>query len=548
MIFNPGTYVRLLTNVPLDNTYTHTLSFNSVSEQSSYFNSLAKFSYDKFSYQRYDPKRGPIAALRIPEVADNLYNVNYIMFRNNNFSSKWFYAFVKEINYINDGMTEIIYEIDILQTWYFDYKIQPSFVIREHVNDDTKYKNFIEEDIGTGEYMVGNYGFFNGFQPQNCYTVVSASFPVETVSEWGVKGIIYSITGTLGYIYNQLTYYAFESDDTVTAFIQAATNHSMDSGIINIFPYPKAMWPGNQSAGTTNVIAPAIQTVTDKAQQMQTFGSYKPKNNKLYCYPYSFIYVTNNNGSSATFRYELFKGRIAFAVCSCLSCAPDFVVTPMNYKQSNNLGFNWNEAMGSGPLPYGSWITDVYKAYLAQNQSRLGAERSAMNVNLTKGIVGGVMGAITSLAMGNIIGATNSTINGLFSGVDYMQSQKEYLADLEDRARLPPQANSSAGNETGFSLNLRNFGFYNMQVTEEYARIIDQYFTMYGYQVNTVKVPNVKGRKSWNYVKTSGVNIIGNMPADDLKALCAIYDNGITFWHTKDVGNYNLDNSIVGGV
>lgn len=548
MIFTPNTWVKLLSNVPLDNTYTHTLTFTSKASQAEYFSSLAVKDYTNFSYQRYNPNRGKIAAIRIPEVADNLYNVNYVMFRNNNFSDKWFYAFVQEINYINDGMTEIIYELDIIQTWYFEYHIQPSFVVREHVNDDAKYKNIIEEDLGTGEYMVGNYGYFNGFQPSECYTVIAASFTAETVATWGLSGIIYTITGTLGYLYNDLTFYAFEDDDNARAFISKATEKALDSGIINLFPYPKAMWPGNTSAGNTDTIKPAIQTVYDKAPQMETFGGYKPKNNKLYNFPYSFIYVTNNNGSSATYKYEYFTGRVAFAVCSNLSCAPDFYVTPMNYKQVNNPGFNWNEGMSSGPLPYGSWVTDVYKAYLAQNQSRLGAARSSIDTQLAKGVVNATTGIIGNLLNGNFGGAIVGGVGGAVNTVlDYSQSTKEYMADLEDRSRQPPQANSVSGNETGFALNLRNFGFYNMQITKQYAQVIDKYFDMFGYKVNTVKIPNITGRKSWNYVKTNGVNVIANAPADDVSAFCGILDRGITFWHTPDIGNYSLDNSIVGG-
>ena len=69
---------------------------------------------------------------------------------------------------------------------------------------------------------------------------------------------------------------------------------------------------------------------------------------------------------------------------------------------------------------------------------------------------------------------------------------------------------------------------------------------MYGYQTNRVKVPNRKARDYWSYVKTNGCNIIPQMPTDDAKKICDIYDNGITFWTKGDyVGNYSLDNSAI---
>ena len=507
---------------------------------------MVKFNYDNFSYQRYDPERGNIAAIRVPEIADNLYNVNYVMFQNTNFGKKWFYGFVRKINYINTGMTEIVYQIDVMQTWYFDYHIQDSFVVREHVNDDTKYKHYIEEGLDTGEYYLDNKYQWDDFKPEQSYTVIAASFhPKELISAAGqdVASLYEKVfTGFTGHLYNAVAYYAFREKSKVEDFIEAVTDAALSSGILTIFPFSIALWPNQEQEST---LRPSIQTAIEKVPQVELFGSYKPKNNKLYCYPYSFIYVTNHNGSSAEFRYEFFTGRIAFAFCSVLSCAPDYLMTVMNYKQPISIGMNWNEAMGTGPTPYCSWITDTYRAYLAQNQSRLGAQRTEMTV---KGIMGAVSGAASigasALTGGDIAGGVTQLANSL---VDTALNVQSYMAEQEDRERQPPQASSSAGNELSFALGLRNYTFWNMHITEEFARHIDEYFSMFGYKVIRVKKPNITGRRSWNYVKTENINIIGNVPSDDLALICRIYDNGITFWHTKDVGNYSLDNGIVGG-
>lgn len=79
----------------------------------------------------------------------------------------------------------------------------------------------------------------------------------------------------------------------------------------------------------------------------------------------------------------------------------------------------------------------------------------------------------------------------------------------------------------------------------EIARVIDDYFSMYGYSVGEIKVPNVVGRRSWNYVKTNGASVVGKVPAGTLAQINRLFDRGITFWHVNDVGNYALDNSIV---
>ena len=64
----------------------------------------------------------------------------------------------------------------------------------------------------------------------------------------------------------------------------------------------------------------------------------------------------------------------------------------------------------------------------------------------------------------------------------------------------------------------------------EFARKIDDYFDMYGYAINEVKVPNRSSRPYWNYVQTVNCNLRGNVSSAILNELKNIYDAGITFW------------------
>ena len=76
------------------------------------------------------------------------------------------------------------------------------------------------------------------------------------------------------------------------------------------------------------------------------------------------------------------------------------------------------------------------------------------------------------------------------------------------------------------------------------AKRLDMFFDVFGYQIDEVKVPNLTGRPSWNYVKTVGANMTGTIPADRLRTINQSLDSGITFWHTTDVGNYALNNQL----
>jgi hypothetical protein len=91
---------------------------------------------------------------------------------------------------------------------------------------------------------------------------------------------------------------------------------------------------------------------------------------------------------------------------------------------------------------------------------------------------------------------------------------------------------------------LSGFYSYCRTIRPEYAQKIDDFFTMFGYKVNAVKVPNLKGRKSFNYVKTIDAVVTGNCPVPAVSKIRQLLNQGITFWHGDWVGDYSRDNSI----
>lgn len=109
--------------------------------------------------------------------------------------------------------------------------------------------------------------------------------------------------------------------------------------------------------------------------------------------------------------------------------------------------------------------------------------------------------------------------------------------------------NSSRGNTNNGDIitadKTNTFYFYQKCIKPEYAKMIDDFFNIYGYKVNEIKVPNINTRQNWNYIKTIGANILGPIPQEDLEKIKQIFDNGITFWHSPNVYlNYTLSNPI----
>ena len=131
MNLQPDTDILLL-HVPLDLSYKNQISFETIKEQEKYFKSKKVYEYNEVSYQR---KNG---FMRIDLNFDELYNVNYVMYKNNTMPGKWIYAFVSRMEYASENSTYVYIETDVFQTWWFDMKFHECFVEREmiNVNDD----------------------------------------------------------------------------------------------------------------------------------------------------------------------------------------------------------------------------------------------------------------------------------------------------------------------------------------------------------------------------------------------------------------------------
>ena len=154
---------------------------------------------------------------------------------------------------------------------------------------------------------------------------------------------------------------------------------------------------------------------------------------------------------------------------------------------------------------------------------------------LAGGPGGAIAGAVTGAAGG--IGSTvQGYVNHQFELASIMTKQRDINAQPPTISKMGSNAFWDFGN------NLSGVYLVKKQIKAEYRKKLSDYFQLYGYKVNELKLPNLKTRESWNYVQTVGANIQGNIPNDDLFKLRSIFDNGITIWHGDFVGDYVRSN------
>lgn len=518
MYIEPNTIIRVLKNVPLDKTYDHTIYFDSEGAQANYFIGKTKFTFDRQTYQRVNK-----GSMKIARQAEELYDCNYIMFQNSAFGSKWFYAFITSVEYVNNSTSQITFEIDVMQTWFFDYELGESFVEREHSATDLPWANTIPENLELGEYITDDY-VRSGYGNTNAI-VIAATFKKEGGEYIDFAGGKYC--GIYSGCY--LTVFTGENRyDDCTAWISGAVEVGKSDGIVSVFQM------STDYIGDTGSNIKGYEKEFYVSATRMGVNGYEPRNKKLLSYPFNFIYVTNMQGNSAVFRYEMFKisgNSVKFFVVGDMSCDPSMVLAPIAYGvnfDTSETFVNYDEKITLKGFPQCSWNTDTFKAWLAQNGASLA-------VNTLSGVMGSVASVATSKSAAGVAG-------GLISGFNAVAGA---AAQVYEHSIMPNQAHGASGNITLAGAGLLDFVLMHKHIRDEYAMIIDDFFDMYGYATNRTKVPNRNVRPHWCFTKTASCVIHGSCPADDEKKICEIYNNGITFWKNGDeVGNYSLDNRV----
>lgn len=93
------------------------------------------------------------------------------------------------------------------------------------------------------------------------------------------------------------------------------------------------------------------------------------------------------------------------------------------------------------------------------------------------------------------------------------------------------------------SLDLNTLVIYAYRPTDEYLDRLNKIWDMRGYATNVIDYPNLHSKFLWNYIQTVKCNISGDgIDPNDLEKIKRAFDNGITLWHTKNIGDYSKIN------
>lgn len=534
----PNSMLQLFKGINLDNRYLHTIYFANETAQNTWFTSKVFQTFGNLSYQRYSEN-----VIRVQADASTLLGVSYLRFKNTRTASKWFYAFVLGVEYVNETTCDIHYEIDVMQTWFIQNgTIKPCMVLREHVNNDSFGSNLEAEPIGSDVYDCDFIGKFDEFGDYSV-VIVSTGKPIE--NDLIIKGMF---NGT-----HIETLPCTDRDDAeaiATYLEDTLFDGNWDTGeqkedIIDLYTVPSFLCNSNniQEHGLTG---------NNKIYIPNSYDNYTPKNKKLIGYPFSYLLCTTHNGDGQSYKWEYFEGTIGseveFRMTGTFLGGGQVVCYPKSYNgQADNLDCK----VTMDDFPKNSFNFDAYQAWVASggktkliNDSRIVNARGASSMlDLYSNVISNAtynpnkdaqnIGVSMGLGIVNAISGTMKTLTNLQEAqnkIEYRFKDAHYQPNINVGASTPSYAVGDS---------VLNFYFYHCHVRDDEAKRLDDFLSCYGYAVNKVKTPNLTGRQYWNFVQTQNAVIDGDMPSSSKEAIAKIFDGGITFWHNgDDVGNY----------
>lgn len=515
----PESTICFCAGVDLNNRYEHTIHWDSVDEQLNYFANKVVKRFNAYTFVRNEWTLNVHA--RMNEA--HKWTYAYITNGDADWYRTWFY-FVTKVEYVNDHTVKVWLEMDVMQSYACRYELLPCFIDRQHTTSDAIGVSLVEEDVELGELVVNST---KEIELAQLSIMILTTLDMQQVGE-------NTDATAFGDLYNGvfsgLRVYAVAAADAehLGTLLSNLDTAGKADAIVSMWMYPTDLITFADDAEPLSTIkrVDGTKTTFEVFSRPDNLDGYVPRNKKLLTYPYNQLYVTNNNGGAATYRYERFSDPTAcnLKVVGALGSDANAKLYPINYNGAAN-AYDYGLALGN--FPTCAWNSDVYKMWIAQNQNQ-----QSMSL-LSSGLMIG--GSIAAGALGGPAGFVGGIAGGVSGAMQIMGT----LAQKKDMAIQPPQARGSASSSVNVSAGFQTFTVQSKCVGQAQARIIDDFFSLYGYKINRVQVPETHARANWTYIKTVGCHISAQINAADQAKIEAIFDKGITFWaDPNNVGRY----------
>lgn len=511
--------VTLVKGYKYDNRYDYIKTFSSKTAQNSYFSSLPKIVIDDDNYIK------DYEGFLVNYEYDFLVNegVNYLIFNN---GEKDIYAFITRKEYVNEEVTRLNFEIDVIQTYLFDFTIDKSFVERKvcSIDEITDY----DEGIDIGEHVIEsdnivlnkNHTYFAMFSGFKDYFVPKEGTDYKEFPLIDAKRPVTIING----VTYPLLFVALTSD-----FLPIFQENLLDNpNLVGIIRFPNCSYtttnfflPRIKLVGDTIVktgigITNAVTSITSETVTGSSVGV--PKGTITDFYPYTYYVLSDGESEPLLMQPQYCGGSITVTGKFALSNSPVERYYPSYYKGSTN-GNIYNITTSSVcMLPIGgNGGMETIQANASQIEQSKKSALTTLTVN--SAIAGGMAGM--SLATGNAMGVATAVGSAVSSYVSVM-NQLARKKDLE----LTPSTIKSFGNiDTRESFGTNNVRVIKYTIQDKYKSRVNNFIERYGNKYNNFATIDIKSYKG--YLKMSGPNIDSTIDNLFINKIIEILERGV---------------------
>lgn len=541
-MFTPTTALRLL-DTPLESDYRNTLWFPNREAQTAYFLGKTIKTYENFQYIK---KNNTIV---VDGEVDLLYNCNYIMYQNNNFTNKWFYAFIDRIEWASNSSVRLYVSTDVIQTWFFDITYYDSYVDRCHSDTDVAGDNIVPED-----FSVGNPG---GYQVAGSTDLAPDGIALFATSTYAGESRTGSVNSGIYSGGQNLVDFHIDNPG-VGSILDSYVKNGTATAVIKLQQYPYKLKNGPMTVSFS--------------KYPSSIAGYTPKNNKMLssafvtCFMSMYGQETDFNPvfiTDSKVNIKVSADQTSGTISAFVENYSDGSISTISmFASIPESGWSYNQYKNDYNLHSGSNAMYVQRSVAQRTADYVSAgTNTAASVLDTAGsifrtgvsLVGatGVPALGLSRALENIgstarsFGEANQALTALSSFAGGYDSISQDLATISENYNAPATGGMSASN--GYIATGKTVFSYGYKVLpRDIVERCDKFLTVYGYKQSEYRAINLHARASWTYIKTNGLNASGNFPDDDMNIIKRAFNNGIFFWvYTATYGNFGQNNAIV---
>lgn len=551
--FEPDGNVDLIEGINWHNDYVDVRLFDSLEEQTAWFSAKPKLSFTNCSYTRQTEQ-----FVNVDENIENLWKYSYLRFQNVNMGTKWFYAFITRLEYRAPSTTRVYFEIDVFQTWMFDFSFLQCLVERETVPAVRGDKFFTAEglDFGTNYEVVASQTVdLVGLESQSGGSYVLITSTIDLSVDFGSyeNPNIESATGVrINNLPGGCNFYKLNLDQ-VPEFFGALKGYPwVSNGIIGLTIIPDYMLATVpvttiELGGSSGIL---IQQLNSGNNVISSTGVYtgnifsnfpEVMHPKLLMFPYSFIEISCQNGTSLIVKPQYLNNQsLTIYRRSVVGMSPEIKYYLDGYCGDGDM-YDYSLTINDLPqLPVlnTSYLLSVSQTLASANMSKVGGFVTG-SIGYMGGLVSGAAGAGFAGLLNSLLGNTGNYVYNTLSS-----AQQAEQASAAAEAQSPTLQTQAGGSGFNYATGEMGVVIRWKMVSSEYRAIIGEFFNKYGVKTTRVKTPNIRQMTRFDYLKTIGCKLSAAMPNDDEEIIVQACNNGITFWHDNNIGNYDNNQGV----